>query len=166
MNKKGGFKYLVLFSILFILGWFTNSAYSFYSTFDKERPFSPYPNELNSPSDWIKQDQIKIYKNFVVIKIKNATWARFANTNSMDPILDETSHSIEIKPTYATNLKVGDIISYKAGFVKGVIIHRIIQIGQDEQGWYAITKGDNNKHPDPLKVRFSQIKGVLVGVIY
>ncbi len=51
--------------------------------------------ELNSPSDWIKEKQIKVYPNQVVINVNNPFWASFTNTNSMDPFIDETSNAIE-----------------------------------------------------------------------
>ncbi len=46
-----------------------------------------------------------------------------------------------------------------------LIIHRVVEIGEDEQGTYFITKGDNNFFSDG-KVRFGQIKYVTIGVIY
>ena len=51
-------------------------------------------------------------------------------------------------------------------YLKEGVIHRIAEISNDEQGWYAIVKGDNNEAPDPERVRFEQIKKVLVGVLY
>jgi hypothetical protein len=120
--------------------------------------------ELNSPSDWIKEPDIKIYKNRVIMDIKDATWATFTNTNSMDPFIDENSHAIEILPDAADLINVGDVISYTASY--GVIIHRVVEKGVDEKGIYYIVKGDNNKFRDPLKVRFEDVQGVVVAVIY
>ena len=48
----------------------------------------------------------------------------------------------------------------------GFIGHRIISIGNDEEGTYYIMKGDNNQVQDPYKVRFSNIKYILIGVFY
>lgn len=121
-------------------------------------------NEKLSPSDWIKEDQIKVYHNSVKLKIKNATWVKFTDTNSMDPLLDETANALEIVPTNPIQIKPGDIISYKIN--DKIIIHRVINIGTDDKGYYYIVKGDNNNREDPIKVRFSQIVGVLVAIIY
>lgn len=44
-------------------------------------------------------------------------------------------------------------------------MHRVVEIGEDEQGWFAITKGDNNEEVDPGKRRFQDIKRITVGVI-
>lgn len=162
----GVYKYIILGILVFILGWFSADMYKIISNLNVEKPLSVSGYEFSSPGDWVKESQIKIYSDYVLIKIKNATWGSFADTNSMDPLLDANANSIELKPQSEKELKVGDIIAYKADFVDGVIIHRIVKIDSDEKGWYVVVKGDNNPHPDPQKVRFDQIKGVLVGVIY
>ena len=55
-------------------------------------------SELSSPSDWILERQIKVYDDKVIIDLLNPIWAKFTNTNSMDPFLDEDSNAIEILP--------------------------------------------------------------------
>jgi len=122
-----------------------------------------------TPSDRIKENQIKVYEDRVVIEIPNAKWAKFVPTDSMTPLLNENSNAIQIIPETEDQVEVGDIVSYEsfAGQTRGlIIIHRIIEKNIDEEGVYFIAKGDNNLQPDPEKIRFSQIKRVLVGVIY
>ncbi|MBW3018016.1 signal peptidase I [Candidatus Woesearchaeota archaeon] len=119
-----------------------------------------------SPSDWIKEEQITVLKDRVVIYLDNPSWARFADTNSMDPLIDIGSHGVEIKPESPEQIRVGDVIAYKTEDFDGVIIHRVHEIGQDDQGYFFITKGDNNKVDDGIKIRFNQIMGVLVIVIW
>ena len=46
-----------------------------------------------------------------------------------------------------------------------VIIHSIVEIGSDSEGWYALTKGYNNDFVDDWKVRSFDLKGVVVGVL-
>lgn len=123
----------------------------------------PSPEKI-SPSDWIKQDQIKVYSNKIVIDLENATWASFTNTNSMDPFIDENTHAIEVLPESPNLIEVGDVISYRTDY--GTIIHRVVEKGQDLEGVYYIVKGDNNPLQDSIKVRYSDIKGVVVAVIY
>ena len=122
-----------------------------------------------TPPDRIKEDQIHVYDDKVVIDIKNAKWAKFAPTKSMVPFLDEGSNALQILPESPEQIEVGDIISYESrreGLQGAVIIHRVIEKHKDEQGDYFIVKGDNNPQPDPEKVRFNQIKRILIGVIY
>ena len=121
--------------------------------------------EQASPSNWIEQNQIHIYQDKIVIDVDDPQWAVFADTNSMDPVIDEGAHAIQIVPKDKNTLKVGDIVSFTRPGFNGVIIHRIVEIGSDVNGWYAITKGDNNRVSDG-KVRFKQIHRVLVGVLY
>ncbi len=121
-------------------------------------------SELDSPSDWLQQDQIKVYENEVRIDLKDPIWSTFSDTNSMDPILDKDSHGIEILPASPDEIEIGDIISYSKDGI--VIIHRVMQKGTDTEGLYFITKGDNNSISDPEKVRWPQITGVLVAIIY
>lgn len=151
---------LIIFSLLLI----TLSA-GVISLVDKQFPLSLFDTkELASPSDWIKEEQIKVYNNKVVIEIQNSTWASFTNTNSMDPFLDEDAHAIEIKPQDPNEINKGDVISYKTSY--GTVIHRIISKGIDEEGIYYLVKGDNNQIQDPFKVRYEDVKGVVVAIVY
>ena len=129
---------------------------------DKINPF--ILEEHPSPSNWIHENQIQVSKNHVTLNIKNSIWAKFTNTNSMDPFLDQDSNAIEILPKNADDINVGDVISYQSSY--GVIIHRVIEKGEDDQGLYYITKGDNSPFKDPSKNRFKDVKGVVVAIIY
>ncbi len=162
LNKKQ----TIVVLLAFMLGLIFNDAYSELSSL--ERPLSLFQDgvEKDSPGDWIKEDQIKVYDNQIIIDLKDAEWASFTDTNSMDPVLDEKANAIEIIPKSADDIHVGDIISYKSDYADGTIIHRVIKIDSDEEGWYCIVKGDNNQSPDPGKIRFNQIKRILVAIIY
>ena len=82
----------------------------------------------------------------------------------MDPVLDSTSHAIQIIPKIPEDVHVGDIASYSTD--NGTIIHRVIETGYDSEGWYALFKGDNNPVKDPDKVRFKNIRRIVVAIIY
>ena len=131
-----------------------------------EKPFSLRAKELPSPGDWIKERQIHVYNDKVVIDIEDPVWAGFYNTNSMDPIIDETSNAIEIVPESEDDIQVGDVVSYVSEEDYSTIIHRVVEIGYDKKGKYFVMKGDNNATEDPEKVRFNQIERVLVAIIY
>ena len=152
---------LGLVIVAFFLG------YSISNNQETQMPQSYSIEEKNtsSPSDWIKENQIQVQKDKVIINIENAKWAKFTDTDSMLPFLDENSNAIEVIPRNENDIKIGDIVSYRA-FTNDIVIHRVIEKGTDEQGVYFILKGDNNPYPDPEKVRFSQVQRVLVAVIY
>lgn len=131
--------------------------------------FTDTPNvfaapERLSPGDWIKEEQIKVYGSRVILDIPHANWSKFTNTNSMDPFIDEHANAIEIIPKDPADIQQGDIISYHTVF--GTLIHRVIEVGEDEKGIYYLVQGDNNSFPDPFKVRFEDVEGVLVAIIY
>jgi len=120
--------------------------------------------ERVSPSNWIKEEDITVKNNQVIFNVLNPTWAKFTDTNSMDPFIDEDSHAIEIIPDSPGKIQVGDVISYKTSY--GIIIHRVINKGEDNKGIYYLVQGDNNTIRDPFKVRFDEVQGVVVAVIY
>ncbi|MFH1631359.1 MAG: hypothetical protein ABIA21_04050 [Candidatus Aenigmatarchaeota archaeon] len=117
-----------------------------------------------SPADRISYDNISTTKNNVTVRVQDPIIVAIENTGSMIPTFNEDSNLIEIVPKSPDELNVGDIVSYQYG--DDVIVHRIIEIGNDENGWYARFKGDNNPVQDPGRIRFSQIKRLVVGIIY
>jgi len=123
-----------------------------------------YGIERHSPADRIKENQILVYSDEIVIDLENAVWATFTDTNSMDPVLDKGANAIQVVPKSPSEIKVGDIVSYDSRI--GPVIHRVVHISYDEEGWFAIMKGDNNPDPDPDKVRFEQVRRVVVAIIY
>lgn len=161
---------LIIIILVFISGWTLSDMFN---SMNSEQPstitgalINNINNERASPSNIVPEEDIHVYKDRIVIEIDNAVWARFADSNSMDPVLDKGANAIQIVPTSLDQIKVGDIISFKSNYQSGIIIHRVVEQGADKDGWYVITKGDNNTYRDPEKVRFEDIKKVLVGIIY
>ena len=122
--------------------------------------------EKPSPQDRIKEKDVRVFNNEVVIKIGNANWREFIDSNSMDPFIDEGTATIEIKPKNEKEIKTGDIIAYNIDELDYALVHRVVEIGNDEEGIYFITKGDNYYKEDPYKIRFERIEGIVVGVLY
>lgn len=165
------FIFFLSFALIFVLGWLSANLYTAVVLGDAERPLA-LGSLLNgnierySPGNHIPEQDIHVYSDKVVIDLEGASWSTFANTNSMDPFIDSDANGIEVKPTSPQDLKLGDVIAFRSPYASGIIIHRIIETGMDNHGWYARTKGDNNPSVDPGKVRFEDVTGVLVGVIY
>ena len=160
---------LIPVMIIFLLGFTTAHIYDNLAAAGFEQPFTSalgLAAERQSPGDHVEQDKIHVYNNRIVIDLKDASWSTFADTNSMDPLIDVGTNGLEIKPTTPKDIKIGDVISFTTDFTAGVVIHRVINTGVDSEGWYAVTKGDNNPSADPGKRRFEDVQGVLVGVIY
>ncbi len=170
-------RYIIsLIVLVFLLGWVANNVYSdIYKgdyqlgmVQDKADDVSTNGTavERPSPADRIKESQIHVYDDSVVIQVNDPEWSTFTDTNSMDPVIDKGANAIHVVPKSPDDLQVGDIVAYHSQYANGTIIHRIIDKGTDDQGTYFILKGDNNTTPDPGKVRFSQIKRVLIAIIY
>ncbi|MCD4666743.1 signal peptidase I [archaeon] len=157
---------ILLIFIAVIFGWLLNDLTSYAVSFEPEKPFINFNlnGERISPTDWIKKSDIKQYPNEIIIKVKNARISSYANTNSMDPVLDENANGIEIVPKSFNDINIGDIIAYESEY--GLIVHRVIEKNYDEKGIYFITKGDNNSKADPYKITFDKIRYVLIGIIY
>ena len=165
---KKGVIITALLIFVFLAGWQSQSLYSAIQNFDLETPVSQavFSRDKISPHDWIERNQIHVYSDKVVLDIPNVVWAEIADTKSMDPVFDSTAHVLQLIPTSPNDIHVGDIVSYEYLSDQPNIIHRVVEIGNDAQGWYAVIKGDNNSSPDPGKVRFDQIRKVMIGVIY
>ena len=119
--------------------------------------------ERLSPSDWLTPAQIEIFSDKVQLNLANAQLITLAETNSMDPLFDESANVLEILPTL-DKIQPGDIISYES--LGKIYIHRVLSKNIDETGVYFLVKGDNNTLPDAQKVRFAQIKGVVIAIFY
>lgn len=123
-------------------------------------------NEIEGPRDRIQDSDIKVRGNSVRVDIRNAKYRNYIDSNSMDPLIDIGTNTIEIKPKYPKDIKVGDIIAYDVDGYNYAFVHRVVDIGKDKEGVYFITKGDNFHQEDPNKVRFKDIQGIIVGILY
>ncbi len=135
----------------------------------------PWLSELEGlgvqvPRDRINLSQTTLTNTRFELRANSLSYAEYEATGSMRPLLDKGSLGIYIDLEEAGDLSIGDIISFKLptryiGFDRPVV-HRIIGIGEDEEGVYYTTKGDNLLFADPFKVREEHIQGVLIGVIW
>jgi signal peptidase I len=127
--------------------------------------------------DRISEKDIEIYPDKVIINISNVKLTKYADTNSMIPTLDSGHTGLKIDVKNESDIKIGDIISYESDenfcisenktscSITNLIVHRVIKIGEDKEGTYFVTKGDNNFMSDG-KIRYSQIRGVLIALIF
>lgn len=122
--------------------------------------------DIPSPKDFFSEEQIRVYKDRVILDAENIQWASFEDTKSMLPIISNNSNALQIIPNCPDEIQVGDIVSYRSSYAEGIIIHRVAFIGNDNSGTYFILKGDNNPSSDPGKVRCSQIDRKVVAIIY
>ena len=159
----------VMVMLVFTLGFFSSNIYASINT---EQPASiqnagnGFTDEVASPNDWVSESQIGVFSKQVILDIPDAEWATFTDTHSMEPVLSSRASAIEIVPKSMDQIKVGDIVSYSSDYADGTIIHRVIYKGTDENGAYIVMKGDNNPTSDPGRIRFEQVKRVVVAIVY
>ena len=123
--------------------------------------------ERPSHRDIVKYNQISWTANTLTIKdIPSITVANIADTNSMDGLFDIGHNALLISAFDRGKLAVGDIIVYRPDDNVGQIIHRIIEIGEDDLGKFYRAKGDNNYNIDVYLIRNDHIRYLCVGIIY
>lgn len=151
------------FGLVFITGFLCYYVMS--SVYiDVESPFLlGLASATEQPGNWISKENIEIFDDKIIIYVNNATISSYADTGSMLPTLGENSNGIKIVPENPDEISVGDIITFESG--DKLIVHRVIGKGEDENGIYFITKGDNNQETDG-KVYFENIKYVTIALIY
>jgi len=154
------------YTAVFLIG-FLSCAVLFYglSYSNVEVPFATGLVSLNteSPSDWVDEDDIILFGDHIELRIANATLSNYAPTGSMKPLFDKGANGIRVRPSRAEDISIGDIISFQQNGV--MIVHRVVEAGEDSEGIYFVTQGDNNIISDG-KVMFKDIEWVTVGVIW
>jgi signal peptidase I len=131
------------------------------------------PNSSLISSNIIKNDyQLSFNSGSLTptICFNNTMIATIATGDSMVPSIYSGQRPLYREVTNTSELKVGDVIAYTGEksqnpFIHNVVSHRIIEIGEDEEGEYFITIGDNNPVADG-KIRPEQIEYIVVGIIY
>ena len=160
---------ILLVICVFLLGFLSASlASSLVNYYDAEVPLLSDLGIFNdsnekAPADFVKDDQILVFEDRVVILVEDATLSKYSPTGSMRPVLDFGSNGIRVKIESSDDISIGDIVSFRKNNM--LIVHRVIEKGEDLQGTYFITKGDNNSLNDG-KVRFSEIKYLTIGILY
>jgi hypothetical protein len=159
--------------IIFLFGFLSANILGLYLIYGFEVPLSlgsfnfSSPSSNSAPFDFIKEEQIQILEDKVIINVEGVSLSKYAATGSMLPVLNEYSNGIKIVPKSEEDIHVGDIITFEKE-VNGnsiLIVHRVIEIGTDEKGTYFITKGDNNPISDG-KIRFKNIKYKTIGILW
>ncbi|MDP3766325.1 MAG: hypothetical protein Q8R04_07475, partial [Nanoarchaeota archaeon] len=158
----------ILLVIAFMLGVIVANAFQYFQGYSKEQTaaFSESCGSKIMPSGRISREDIHIYPNEVCISLKEPYLAYYTDTGSMEPMLGRGAKGIEIQPKGTQDIHTGDIVSYRSEYANGLVVHQVYNISYDENDWYAVMKGINNKDADPGRVRFNQINKVLAVAIY
>jgi signal peptidase I len=159
MNK---FNYLVLILVILILAM---NLFFIVKVLNEGRISGFVFSERNedSPSDVISDDNITANTSSVTFFVDNPLLVKYSDSGSMLPFIDKDSTGVFVKPDSEDKINAGDVITFRKD--GKIIVHRIVEKGQDDNGVYFITKGDNNNIEDE-RIRFEDIDSMLVAVIY
>jgi len=167
--EKGRFMLKVVVLIfVFVLGFFIARVFNLYGNgFNGLFTYNVLGRVVDSgndsyPSNFLNDSDILVYSDKIILKIENAQISNYEG-DSMFPFLGKEANGIVVKPRSEEEVKVGDIITFKGG--NKLIVHRVIEKGNDGNGIYFITKGDSSDFVDG-KVRFNEIEHKLVGILY
>lgn len=122
--------------------------------------------DVPSPRDLIPQSAIKYSgKQITIDGIEPNVWiTTVADTNSMDPTVD-AGHTCVLTTSFKPEeLAIGDVVIYANG--TQLVLHRIVNIEEDNQGRKFTLKGDNNYKKDPHVIRDAHIRYLLLMIIY
>ena len=124
--------------------------------------------ERISPNDWIEGRQIHYdfeHQSLVITGLPPIVKIfSIADTNSMDGLLDIGHNVIATDNFGKSKLSIGDIVIYQVYLTK--IVHRIVEITEDNNGRIYRCRGDNNVDTDPYYLRDENIIYLVLGVIY
>ena len=123
--------------------------------------------EQPSPGNWVKREQIEYdagLKRLCIDLEPNIRIFDIADTNSMDGLLDIGHNVIATDNFDFSKLIVGDIVVYQ--IYTTLIVHRIVEIKEDNAGRVYRCKGDNNATIDPYYIRDVNIRFLVLAVIY
>jgi len=121
-----------------------------------------------TPKDRIEQDNINFRKVKVSIDLSKFNgkchMSQYSNSDSMLPLLDKGHNGVSCVPNGPSDIRVGDVISFIHG--NSTVVHRVVRVGQDTEGYFYLTKGDNLDRKDSVVTRYGDVVGVLVMIIY
>jgi len=123
---------------------------------------------------WVKEDikspetisplMFNLTEDYLTINLDNITFFNITSGVSMFPAIHH--NSILLYRLLGNNsIYIGDVIRYK--YKKDVFVHhRVIDVREDNEGIYYITKGDNIPNNDIIRVRRENITHKLIGILY
>ncbi len=154
--------------VVFLLGFFSCAFLFFSLGSNLEVPLtglgvSGFVGDVGAPSDWVSEEDIIVLDDRVILKIDGVTLSSYANSGSMVPVLDEGANGIRIVPKSEDDVEVGDIVSFRIGGI--LVVHRVVEKGEDEDGFYFVVKGDSNLVGDG-QIRFEDIEYKTIGILY
>lgn len=147
---------LVLMTVL-LLGGYATASDTYILTI---RNIKAYP--LIAPEATISLDDFRYVGGKVQLNIAGLKFG-VGNGASMLPVAGDDNIFIMKEIDYI-QVKVGDFIVYET--FAGLIVHQIVELGEDSNGWYADARGINNWETDLFRVRKESVRYRVMGIFY
>lgn len=123
-----------------------------------------YPKDIPTSPSTSAADFL-ITNGGMLLKSEDLQLSSITDTSSMHPTISAGHTAILTTKFEPYSLQKGNIILYNSSYSNIDIMHRIIEVNSDNEICYK-TQGDNNPSPDIECVTPSQIKGLVIGVIF
>jgi hypothetical protein len=123
---------------------------------------------LVAPGHRIAQKDLLYQNGILSFPVKDFHLGKTKGT-SMLPMAGTGHLVILTKDFKIEELGVGDFVVIEQQILKGILkpyFHQIVEIGQDERGWFAETKGINNRSEDLLTARKEDVKYLALGILW
>ena len=145
--------------IFFVLGYALASS----AALSPESRLALSDEQVESVSQ-IPFESIKVYPSDVRINYPGLRYAR-VKSNSMAPLITDTSTVLERAPSSQDDIHVGDVISFYEPSVDDVVLHLVTRIEKTQGKNTYRTKGLANENEDAWLVPYDNVKGILVGIV-
>ncbi len=154
----------IIFGILILYVGITIGIYGYKFYISENPPIIP------SPSNHFNQELISGMSSFLS---NNSDYRLYSDgntdTHSMLPILNKDTSIILYLNFTEEDIQIGDIIIYEipigTNSVRGYM-HRVVEINEINQTFFYIARGDNLQVDDFWNIKYDEIFGVVVGVLY
>jgi signal peptidase len=129
----------------------------------KSRSVKKHVLEKEGPLGWIITSLLSVAIIWFTVGVF-PIYPSVIATGSMEPMI-KPGDVILVKKVDRNDVKVSinDVIQFDRDNI--LISHRIIEIGEDEEGTYYTTKGDNNSTADSRKVKPQEVRGKIILVV-
>ena len=153
-------RWLLLF-LLIPLAWGSYAIAAEINHNVEVREIETYP--LISPSASIDYGNFAVWGEYLVLENEDYLLSK-VHGSSMRPVMADGG-IILVKPATKDDIAVGDFIGYqKTG--GQLTFHQVVEIGEDDQGWFCWTKGTSCFKKDALIIREDDAKYKVMAVFY
>jgi hypothetical protein len=118
--------------------------------------------------NWVQTQRFKWPYTCTLFYNSTIALRQIGPSGSMWPALEGGGYVLFTNISRPDQLSTGDIIIFSSR-VDGKeieIVHRIIAVNESAGLYFYTTKGDNNTVQDPEQIRFEDIVGKVIGVLY